>query len=141
MSGSGRKLIFVPLPEPGRSPALCSGSLTAPRSKPMRCSVPSFSTSTSVHSLSAFTHFTPTPCRPPDTLYAPLSNLPPACTSVRITSTAGRPLMAGFSCFIGSTGMPRPSSLTLQLPSTPSTTVTAVAKPAMHSSMALSTHS
>ena len=69
------------------------------------------------------------------------SNLPPACTSVKITSTAGRPSIAGFSCFIGSMGMPRPSALTEQEPSTPMLTTMELAYPAMTSSMALSTAS
>jgi hypothetical protein len=130
----------VPLPfTPSRM--VCSGLATLPRSKVMPCAVPSLCTSTSVHALSAFTHLTPTPCSPPETLYALLSNLPPAWTSVRITSTAGRPLILGLSDFIGSTGMPRPSSTTVHEPSTPSRISTWLAKPAIASSIELSTHS
>ena len=33
----------------------------------------------------------PTPCRPPETAYPLPPNLPPACSTVRTTSTAGRP--------------------------------------------------
>ncbi|MBO8525786.1 hypothetical protein INO75_14435 [Staphylococcus aureus] len=36
----------------------------------------------------------PTPCKPPDTLYPPPPNLPPACKTVKITSTAGRPIFS-----------------------------------------------
>ena len=39
----------------------------------------------------AFTTEAPTPCRPPDTLYPPPPNLPPACRRVNTTSTAGIP--------------------------------------------------
>ena len=51
---------------------------------------------------------TPTPCRPPETLYELLSNLPPACSSVMMTSAAER-----FSSLCRSTGMPRPLSSTV----------------------------
>ena len=37
---------------------------------------------------SALTQDTPTPCKPPDTLYVSLSNLPPACSTVITTSKA-----------------------------------------------------
>ena len=57
----------------------------------------------------AFTHDTPTPCRPPDTLYEFWSNLPPACNSVRTISAALRP---NSSSLWMSVGMPRPLSVT-----------------------------
>ena len=38
------------------------------------------------------TTLTPTPCRPPETLYELLSNFPPAWSSVMMTSAAERPV-------------------------------------------------
>ena len=35
----------------------------------------------------------PTPCKPPETLYPPLPNFPPACSIVNTTSTAGIPAL------------------------------------------------
>ena len=61
---------------------------------------------------SALTHETPTPCRPPETLYESLSNLPPACSVVMTTSSAGFFMVAWMS-----TGIPRPLSRTVMLPS------------------------
>ena len=58
-------------------------------------------------SLSALTTLTPTPCRPPDTLY-PLPcppNLPPACSTVSTVSSALLPVAGCVAV-----GMPRPSS-------------------------------
>ena len=51
---------------------------------------------------SALTHFAPTPCNPPEYLYAPWPNLPPACKLVSTNSTAG---ILNFLCV--SSGMPR----------------------------------
>ena len=68
---------------------------------------PSRMTSTSSFSLSALTTETPTPCRPPEIAYPPPPNLPPACSTVSTTSTAGR---RSFAPGIGLTGMPRPLS-------------------------------
>ena len=52
-------------------------------------SEPSRHTFTSTRVESALTTETPTPCRPPDTLYPSPPNLPPACRMVRTTSTVG----------------------------------------------------
>ena len=64
---------------------------------------------------------TPTPCRPPEMWYTPSperENLPPACSMVNATSTAGF-----FSTGCMSTGTPRPSSVTSTEPSLRSATV------------------
>src|SRR6516165_6921486 len=61
--------------------------------------------------LSAFTQLTPTPWRPPETLYVDESNLPPAWSLVNTTCTVGITSPLG-SVFI-SVGMPRPSSTTV----------------------------
>ena len=66
---------------------------------------------TFIHSETAFTADTPTPCSPPDTLYELLSNLPPACSFVIITSAAE---ILNSSCM--PTGMPRPKSRTDKVP-------------------------
>src|SRR5690606_3602789 len=84
----------------------------------------------------AFTTDTPTPCKPPDTAYDLLSNLPPACSTVSATSTPGF-----FIVGCSSTGKPRPSSSTRTPPSASSVTSTRVAYPAIASSTALSTTS
>ena len=60
----------------------------------------------------AFTTETPTPCKPPETLYESLSNLPPAPILVITTSSAETP---SFLC--RSTGIPRPLSSTVTEPS------------------------
>ena len=64
---------------------------------------------TSIHLLKALTTLAPTPWSPPDTLYPPLSNFPPAWRTVYITSGVDFPL----ACF--PTGTPRPSSSTVIL--------------------------
>ena len=80
---------------------------------------------------------TPTPWRPPETLYPEPPNLPPACSVVSTISAAER---SGYwGC--GSTGMPRPSSATRQPPSASRVTSIRVQYPAMASSTALSTTS
>ncbi len=61
------------------------------------------------HSDSALTTDTPTPCRPPETLYEFWSNLPPACSSVITISAAER---LNSSSSLMSVGMPRPLSTT-----------------------------
>ena len=53
----------------------------------------------------ALTQETPTPCKPPDTLYESLSNLPPAPIFVITTSNADTP---SFLCI--PTGIPLPLS-------------------------------
>ncbi len=92
----------------------------------------------SSHSDSAFTTDTPTPCNPPDILYAFDSNFPPACSSVRTTSAAER-----FSGSPGwrSVGIPLPSSVTVQLPSWWRITSMLLQCPARDSSTLLSTTS
>ena len=82
----------------------------------------------------ALTQLTPTPCSPPLTLYEPLSNFPPACSTVITTSRA---LLCSFLC--SSTGIPRPSSCTVHEPSVPIVTSMLWQKPAIASSMELST--
>ncbi len=105
ISASGLKVTFVPLPSAG--PTISSGATGLPLRKLCLNRVPSRTTSTSSHSESAFTTLTPTPWRPPETLYASLSNLPPACRVVRTTSSAERPILACISV-----GIPRPLSST-----------------------------
>src|SRR5699024_12006288 len=56
---------------------------------------------------SALTTEAPTPCNPPEVLYSPWPNLPPACKTVKITSTVGIPI----ECI--PTGIPRPLSTTV----------------------------
>ena len=58
---------------------------------------------------SAFTTDTPTPWSPPEMLYPPPPNFPPAFRVVSATSTAGR---RSFAFGIGLTGIPAPSSWT-----------------------------
>ena len=48
----------------------------------------------------------PTPCNPPETLYPPPPDSPPAVRTVKLVSTAGRPVP--FSEY--PTEIPRPSS-------------------------------
>ena len=70
---------------------------------------------TSSRLASALVTLTPTPCRPPEKLYAelpPLSNLPPACSRVKTISST---LTSSSGC--RPVGMPRPSSSTLTEPS------------------------
>jgi hypothetical protein len=69
-------------------------------------------------------------------LYEELSNLPPACSVVITTSSAGLPVPA-----CTSTGMPRPLSFTDKLPSVSKVTVMSSQNPARASSTALSTTS
>lgn len=52
--------------------------------------------------------FSEEPCNPPDTLYPPPPNLPPACRIVNTTSTAGSPAL-----WLIPTGIPRPLSVTV----------------------------
>jgi len=66
----------------------------------------------------AFTTEEPTPCRPPETAYAPPPNLPPACRIVSTTSTVD--FDGSEEC--GSTGIPRPLSMTRTPPSSSSVT-------------------
>ena len=85
---------------------------------------------------SALTHETPTPCKPPETLYVSLSNLPPAPIFVITTSNADFP---SFLC--KSTGIPRPlSSTRIEFPSKIVTLIVSQ-YPAKASSIELSTTS
>src|SRR5678815_2784776 len=90
------------------------------------------------HSDRALTTDTPTPCRPPETLYEFWSNLPPACNSV-ITISAAERLRSSSSLM--SVGMPRPLSTTDTELSVWITTLMSSQWPASASSIALSTTS
>ena len=81
----------------------------------------------------AFTHDTPTPCKPPETLYESLSNLPPACSTVITTSRAD---FCSFS--ITPVGIPRPSSFTVTEPSSSMITSILEQNPTSASSIELS---
>src|SRR5450756_3076657 len=91
------------------------------------------STSTSRRADSALTTEAPTPCRPPEAVYEPPPNLPPACSLVNTTSTPVRPVRGSRS-----TGMPRPLSRTSTDPSAISTTSMRSHAPARASSTELS---
>ena len=113
-----------------------SFSLTSPSAKLIVWTLPSRHTVTSRREASALVTETPTPCRPPENEYAPparLSNLPPACSRVNTISMTGT-----FSSGCRPTGMPRPSSSTLTLPSLCTVTSMCLPKPARISSEALS---
>ncbi len=99
--------------------------------------MPSRYTSTFSHSESAFTQVTPTPWRPPDTLYAFDSNFPPAWSFVITTSRVSMPSTVGW----GPTGMPEPLSTTVTELSVWMVTLISSARPAMASSTELSTTS
>ena len=106
---SGLKVICVPVSS--QSPVTLSGETGTPFSKVCSWIFPSRWMVTFIHSETAFTADTPTPCSPPDTLYELLSNLPPACSFVIITSAAE---ILNSSCM--PTGMPRPKSRTDKVP-------------------------
>ena len=72
--------------------------------------LPSLYIVTFIHFDKAFTTEEPTPCKPPDTLYPDVSNFPPACNIVYITSGVLFP----DACL--PIGTPLPSSLTIMLP-------------------------
>src|SRR5262249_24375009 len=133
MSGSGRKRTLVPR-RLGTRPSLCNLPFGLPRSNSMRCSVCSRATSTSIRSDSALVTETPTPCKPPDVPFTFASNFPPACKVHMITSRAD--LFLNFGC--GSTGIPRPLSVTVTKPSASISTSMKLAWPASASSMELS---
>src|SRR5699024_3325420 len=88
--GSGLKCIIVPvlllLPT---SPNSDTGS---PLVNSCIYSLSFLLTFTFNHSDRAFTTETPTPCNPPDTLYAALLNFPPACNTVSTVSTVDLPV-------------------------------------------------
>jgi hypothetical protein len=123
-----------------RSPAaalrVASGSTTAPPANAIVAAWPPRHTVTSSRFASALVTLTPTPCRPPEKLYAalpPLSNLPPACSRVKTISTT-----LTFSSGCSPIGMPRPSSSTVTEPSECRMTSIRVPAPASASSAALS---
>src|SRR5258706_143104 len=112
------------------------GALTSPSAKLIVCCLPSRHTVTSSRDDSALVTDTPTPCSPPENEYAPparLSNLPPACRRVKTISSTGT-----FSSGCKPTGMPRPSSSTLMLPSVLTVTSMCWPNPDSSSSEALS---
>jgi len=113
-------------PGPANSPG-------TPRRKLAAHSCPSRSTLTSIRAARAFTTEAPTPCSPPDAVYEPPPNLPPACSRV-ITSSTPVSLVFGST----STGMPRPLSRTSADPSGCRTTSIRLQWPASASSTALS---
>ena len=63
-----------------------------PRTYSWAQTLPSRADSTRIHSDRALTTLTPTPWRPPDTLYPPPPNLPPAWRTVWTTSRASLPV-------------------------------------------------
>jgi hypothetical protein len=128
---SGQNLILVPVARlvtrlSWRSPDFLeklaagpgpSNSPVTPRRKLAAQVCPSRSTSTSSREASALTTEAPTPCRPPEAVYEPPPNFPPACSLV-ITSSTPLSLVLRSA----STGMPRPLSLTSAEPSACSVT-------------------
>ena len=98
----------------GAGPRTISGLTASPCANFIQCSWPSRQIVSSSHSDSALTTETPTPCRPPETLYELLLNLPPACRTVRMTIAASTVLPP---TSIGPVGMPRPLSSTETEPS------------------------
>ena len=141
ISGSGQKRIEVPRAFlSGDAPTFCNLPFGLPPStNSCRKCVPSRCTSATTRTDNAFTTLTPTPCRPPDTLYPSPPNFPPACSTVSTTSSALLPLCGpdGY----GSTGMPRPLSTTSHEPSGCNVTMILLQKPAIASSTELSTTS
>src|ERR1700733_2461420 len=96
MDASGLKVILVPVLFLAL-PVTTSGAFGTPRAyscsqvddavSPLR----GRQISNSSFSESAFTQLTPTPCRPPETLYEFESNFPPACSLVITTCAAETP--------------------------------------------------
>ena len=144
---SGQNLILVPVARlvtrlSWRSPDFLlkaasgpgpANSPVTPRRKLAAQVCPSRSTSTSSREASALTTEAPTPCRPPEAVYEPPPNFPPACSLV-ITSSTPLSLVLRST----STGMPRPLSLTSAEPSACSVTSIPVQCPPSASSTALS---
>src|SRR3954469_21810901 len=97
------------VPRRSLAPVSFSGATASPLRNSIWCTLPSRQMVRRNHSESAFTTDTPTPCRPPDTLYEFESNLPPACSSVMTISAAER--LASSSSLMP-VGMPRPLSST-----------------------------
>ncbi len=115
MVASGQKVTVVPVRPRGALPVTSSLPTGLPPSLNSRTWwSPSLSISSSSRVDRALTTETPTPWRPPETLYPPPSpNLPPAWSTVSTTSAADLP----FCSFIGPVGMPRPLSATRTPPS------------------------
>src|SRR3989338_7958593 len=105
MAGSGSKYIVVPLPP--HLPIFFTGPCGLPCLYSWQCKKPSRQTSARNQIESAFTTETPTPCKPPETLYESPPNFPPACKVHSAVSSAD---FLVFGCI--STGIPRPSSVT-----------------------------
>ena len=85
----GLKRIVVP-----RSlvaPTSASGATGSPRWYSWRCMLAVAGDGQQQVSESALTTETPTPCRPPETLYELSSNFPPECSTVMMTSAAETP--------------------------------------------------
>src|SRR3954470_103432 len=100
---------WTSVPRRSLRPVTLSGSTATPSRNSIWFTCPSRQIVRRSHSESAFTTDTPTPCRPPDTLYELESNLPPACSSVMTISAAER--LASSSSLMP-VGMPRPLSST-----------------------------
>ena len=115
ISPFGQKVIVVPVSSLG--PSRRSGAVGTPLSNSMENTEPFCRTSAISRVDSALTTDDPTPCRPPDTLYPPPPNLPPACSWVSTSSTALTPSLGWMSV-----GMPRPLSATRTPPSASSVT-------------------
>ena len=100
-------LIFVPvLPLSIFSSGVDSSSVfLTPSENDILYILLSLNTVTSKSSDKAFTAEAPTPCSPPETWYAPSSNLPPACNVVNTVST-----VETFVASCCSTGIPLPLS-------------------------------
>src|SRR5664280_1293470 len=139
MEASGQKEMVVPVRPRGAGPVASSLPVGLPPFSNSRTwCLSSRSISSNSRLDRALTTETPTPWRPPDTLYPPPSpNFAPAWRTVRTISAADFPLCLG----IGPVGMPRPLSLTLTPPSARRVTLMRVQNPAMASSTELSTTS
>ena len=98
------------VPRRSVTPSTTSGATASPWRNSIWCILPLRQILSFSHSDSALTTDTPTPCRPPETLYEFWSNLPPAWSSVITISAAER---RNSSSSLMSTGMPRPLSTTL----------------------------
>src|SRR5664280_128415 len=139
MAASGQNEMVVPVRPRGAGPVTASLPVGLPPfSNSMTWCWSSRSISSNSRLDRALTTETPTPWRPPETLYPPPSpNFAPAWRTVRTISAADFPLCLG----IGPVGMPRPLSLTLTPPSARRVTLMRVQNPAMASSTELSTTS
>ena len=134
ISLSGVKVTRVPLLS--ELPISFTGAFGFPLLYDCSYSFPSLKTLATSNSDNAFTQETPTPCKPPETLYESLSNLPPAPIFVITTSSADTP---SFLC--NPTGIPLPLSSTVKLESLLISKDIEVQYPAIASSIELSTTS